>query len=179
MTQLTTIRTKSAAALAAVGVAGLVAACGSSAHANHQGSASASPAADRTLQISVTSGHLTGPGDRAIYLWEADRRDKSNCSGACAAAWPPVLSKSKPAAGHGVRSKDLSTIARGGGKRQVTYDGHPLYYFAGDRRGTTSGQGSDGFGAKWWLVSPSGAAITSSHSSAKSSTGGSSSSGGW
>jgi predicted lipoprotein with Yx(FWY)xxD motif len=173
MTHLTTIRTKGGAALAAVGVAALVAACGSSGHSNH--TASGTPASDRTLEISLSHGHLIGPGDRAIYLWEADRHDKSNCKGSCAAAWPPVVSKAKPSAGSGVKSSDLSTIARGS-TRQVTYGGHPLYYFAGDSRGTTRGQGSDGFGAKWWLVSASGSAV-GGHSSSKSSSGGSS--GGW
>jgi Secreted repeat of unknown function len=50
---------------------------------------------------------------------------------------------------------------RSDGSKQATYDGHPLYYFAGDSGpGQTSGQGSDSFGAKWWLVAPTGAAIT-------------------
>jgi hypothetical protein len=45
----------------------------------------------------------------------------------------------------------------------VTYDGHPLYYFEGDSGpGTASGQGSDSFGAKWWLVAPSGSDVTAS-----------------
>ena len=55
-------------------------------------------------------------------------------------------------------ASDLGTITRSDGTKQVTYDGHPLYYFAGDSgAGMASGQGSDGFGAKWWLVSPAGA----------------------
>jgi hypothetical protein len=63
----------------------------------------------------------------------------------------------------------------------VTYKGHPLYYFVADKTaGSTSGQGSDGFGAKWWLVAPSGSAITtSSGSSGGSSSGSSSSSSSW
>lgn len=174
MTRLTMIRTKGGAVLAALGVAALAAACGSSGHPNR--SASGTTASDHAVQVSLTSGHLTGTGDRAIYMWEADRRDRSNCSGACAAAWPPVLSKSKPRAGHGVTSSDLSTISRrGGGERQAAYDGHPLYYYAGDARGTTRGEGSNGFGARWWLVSASGRAVT--HTSGKSRSGGYSSSG--
>jgi predicted lipoprotein with Yx(FWY)xxD motif len=175
MTQLRTIRTKTAVALAAVGAASLLAACGGSAHATHSSAAGAganspavsgTPASDRTLEISTVSGHagryLTGAGGRALYLWAADRHDKSNCTGECAQAWPPLLSKAKPAAGSGVRASELGTIARRGAERQVTYDGHPLYYFAGDSgRGMTNGQGSSAFGAKWWLVSPSGTAITS------------------
>ncbi|MGH2907969.1 MAG: COG4315 family predicted lipoprotein [Solirubrobacteraceae bacterium] len=177
MTQLTTIRTKSGATLAALGVASLVAACGSSGH--HAAAASATPASDHTLRVSLTSGHLTGANGHALYLWDADRHDKSNCSGACAAAWPPLLSRSRPSAGRGVKASDLSTIARHGGARQVTYEGHPLYYFAGDSRGSTRGQGSDGFGARWWLVSSSGSAITHSSGKSKSTSSGSSGGGGW
>jgi predicted lipoprotein with Yx(FWY)xxD motif len=177
MTQLTTIKTKGGATVAAVGVAALVAACGSSGHASRSASASGTPASDHTLQLSISHGHLIGPRDRATYLWEADRHDRSNCRGACAAAWPPVLTKARPTAGSGLKAADLSTIRRGG-ERQVTYAGHPLYYFAGDGRGTTRGQGSDGFGARWWLVAASGSAVTSHASGGKSSSG-SGSGGGW
>ncbi len=178
MTQTRTIRTRTGATIAAIGVAALVAACGSS-HPSNSGSAasgsgssavSGTPVSDKTLQISIMSGkdgrYLAGPGGRAIYLWVADSRDKSHCSGACAKFWPPVLSKSKPSAGSGVRASDLGTIAHSGGERQVTYNGHPLYYFLEDsHRGMIKGEGNNGFGAKWWLVSPSGAAITHSSSS--------------
>ena len=189
MTQTRTIRTKAGATLAAVGVAALVAACGGSAHASPSSSASSgssgstgsavtgTPASDSTLQISTVSGkdgrYLTGAGGRALYLWVADGHDKSHCtSGACAKFWPAVLTKSKPSAGSGVKASDLGTISHRGGERQVTYDGHPLYYFAEDtRRGMTKGQGSSAFGAKWWLVSPAGSAITHSASSVGSSSG--------
>jgi hypothetical protein len=99
----------------------------------------------------------------------------SACSGACAGAWPPVPASGTVTAGSGVTASDLGTITRSDGTKQVTYDSHPLYYFAGDSAaGQTSGQGSDGFGAKWWLVSPAGAQITSadSASSSGSSSGG-------
>jgi hypothetical protein len=63
----------------------------------------------------------------------------------------------------GAKASDLSTITRSDGTKQVTYDGHPLYYFAGDSGpGSASGQGSDGFGAKWWLVAPTGTDVTTS-----------------
>jgi hypothetical protein len=64
------------------------------------------------------------------------------------------------------KPSDLSTITRSDGTKQVTYDGHPLYYFSGDSGpGTATGQGSDGFGAKWWLVAPTGSDVTASVSS--------------
>ena len=63
---------------------------------------------------------------------------------------------------------------RSDGTEQVTYKGHPLYYFVADTSaGSTKGQGSDSFGAKWWLIAPSGSAITPAATMA--STGGSSS----
>jgi predicted lipoprotein with Yx(FWY)xxD motif len=116
--------------------------------------------------------YLTGASGRALYLWVADSHGKSNCSGACASAWPPLITKATPVASGVVKAADLGTITRSDGSKQVTYKGHPLYYFAGDTGpGTTGGQGSDGFGAKWWLVAPSGTAITHSASSGSSSSG--------
>jgi hypothetical protein len=87
----------------------------------------------------------------------------------------------------GANAADISLISRSDGKKQVTYNGHPLYYYSADTSaGMTSGEGTNSFGAKWWLVAPSGSGITSasasSSSSSSSSSGGSSggsSSGGW
>ena len=54
----------------------------------------------------------------------------------------------------------LGTTKRSDGTTEVTYDGHPLYRYAGDAKpGDTAGQGSDGFGALWWVVKPDGSAI--------------------
>jgi hypothetical protein len=90
----------------------------------------------------------------------------SACSGACAGAWPPVTASGTVTATGGAQSSDLGTITRSDGTKQVTYDGHPLYYFAGDSGpGMSSGQGSDQFGAKWWLVTPAGNDVTGSVSS--------------
>jgi predicted lipoprotein with Yx(FWY)xxD motif len=123
-----------------------------------------------------------------VYLWVADTTGKSACSGSCAQAWPPVVTPGKPSAGSGVNAADLGTITRADGSTQVTYKGHPLYYYVGDTKaGTTAGQGSPQFGAKWWLVGPAGSAITTGGSSSGGSSGGSygggssssSSSGGW
>jgi hypothetical protein len=66
----------------------------------------------------------------------------------------------------GAQSSDLGTTTRSDGTKQVTYNKHPLYYFAGDSgAGTATGQASDQFGAKWWLVAPSGSDVTGSVSS--------------
>jgi predicted lipoprotein with Yx(FWY)xxD motif len=128
------------------------------------GTPSASAPAAATV-IKTTSGSagafLTNGSGRSIYLWTKDTMNKSMCSGACAGAWPPVTANGSLTAAGGVAAKDLGTITRSDGTKQVTYDGHPLYYYAGDSgAGQTNGQGSDGFGAKWWLISPSGASIT-------------------
>lgn len=109
----------------------------------------------------TAGSYLTGQSGRALYLWLGDRHDVPSCSGACASAWPPVIARGKPAAAGAAQATELGTVRRSNGSSQLTYKGHPLYYFSGDLgAGTTNGQGSDGFGAKWWLVSPSGAAIT-------------------
>jgi predicted lipoprotein with Yx(FWY)xxD motif len=94
-------------------------------------------------------------------MWVGDDAGKSNCSGQCAEAWPPVVADSAPRASGGARASNLGTITRSDGRKQVTYKGRPLYYFVVDSGpGTTKGQGSDSFGARWWLLAPSGAAIT-------------------
>ena len=77
-----------------------------------------------------------------------------------------------------MNASDLGTTMRADGTEEVTYKGHPLYYFVADTSaGSTKGQGSDSFGAKWWLVAPSGTAITAGTSTVAS-TSGSSSGGG-
>jgi predicted lipoprotein with Yx(FWY)xxD motif len=146
------------------------AACSSGSSSSSGGSspsaaAPASSAASSTVITTKTSSggsFLTNGAGRAIYLFMADSTGKSTCDGACASAWPPVLASGQPTAAGGAQVNDLSTITRSDGTKQVTYDGHPLYYFVGDTGpGTDKGQGIDGFGAKWWLVAPSGSSITS------------------
>jgi predicted lipoprotein with Yx(FWY)xxD motif len=131
------------------------------------GSAASGSAASTATVIATASASgnkflVSGTG-HAIYLWAKDGKNSSACTGACASAWPPVPATGKVTAAGGAVSKDLGTITRSDGTKQVTYDGHPLYYFAGDSGpGQANGQGSDNFGAKWWLVAPSGADVTGS-----------------
>jgi predicted lipoprotein with Yx(FWY)xxD motif len=97
---------------------------------------------------------------RTLYLFEKDKTSKSKCSGDCATAWPPLLSSSKPKASGGAKASLLSTSKRSDGTRQVTYNGHPLYYFVQDKKaGDTKGEGVDGFGAEWYAVSSAGKKI--------------------
>ena len=167
----------------AVGVAMLVAAC-SSGSSSSAAPASSSPAGAASSSASASAGasgsgaavittasssggtFLTDGSGRAVYLWAKDTGNTSACTGACAGAWPPVTASGTVTASGSAKSSDLSTITRSDGTKQVTYDGHPLYYFAGDSGpGTAAGQGSDNFGAKWWLVAPTGSSVTASVSS--------------
>ena len=95
-----------------------------------------------------------------LYDFPPDKGTTSVCYGACAALWPPLLTKGKPTAGPGVRASLLGTTKRKDGKLEVTYNGHPLYYFVSDRkRGQTTGQGVNQFGGPWWVISPAGKEI--------------------
>jgi predicted lipoprotein with Yx(FWY)xxD motif len=115
-----------------------------------------------TVKVSTGSmgKYLTNAQGRALYRFAADTGTTSTCSGACAAAWPPLLTNGTPTAGSGVTGK-LTTTSRSGGGTQVSINGHPLYLFAGDTApGQTNGQGVNNFGGLWWLVTPTGANIT-------------------
>jgi predicted lipoprotein with Yx(FWY)xxD motif len=95
-----------------------------------------------------------------LYDFVQDKGTTSTCYGACAALWPPLLTTGKPIAGPGVRASLLGTTKRKDGKLEVTYGGHPLYYFVTDRKpGQTTGQGINQFGAPWWVISPAGKEI--------------------
>ncbi|MGH3250952.1 MAG: COG4315 family predicted lipoprotein, partial [Trebonia sp.] len=119
-----------------------------------------------TTATSSAGSFLTDGSGRAVYLWVKDSGGTSACSGACAGAWPPVTATGTVTASGSAKASDLATITRSDGTKQVTYDGHPLYFFSGDSGpGTATGQGSDGFGAKWWLVAPTGSDVTAAVSS--------------
>jgi predicted lipoprotein with Yx(FWY)xxD motif len=95
-----------------------------------------------------------------LYDFPPDKRMTSVCYGACAALWPPLLTTGKPVAGRGVHASLLGTTKRKDGKLEVTYGGHPLYYFVSDRKpGETTGQGVNQFGAPWWVISAAGKEI--------------------
>jgi len=161
----------------AVAAAATVAACSSAASstaaapaASPAGASSSSTGAGAsaggtviTTAKSSAGTVLTNGSGKAVYLWAKDTGDMSNCNGACAGAWPPVTTTGTATAAGGATASDIGTITRSDGTKQVTYDGHPLYYFSGDSGpGMASGQGSDAFGAKWWLVAPAGSDVTAS-----------------
>jgi predicted lipoprotein with Yx(FWY)xxD motif len=160
----------------ALGAAVVVAACSSAASSSSTGAAApASPAAGSSSSAGASSSSatvittasssggtfLTNGSGRAVYLWAKDTGDMSTCTGACAGAWPPVTTTGTATAAGSAKASDIGTITRSDGTKQVTYDGHPLYYFSGDSGpGSATGQGNDGFGAKWWLVAPTGSDVT-------------------
>ncbi|HEY3865701.1 MAG TPA: hypothetical protein VGL54_06410 [Solirubrobacteraceae bacterium] len=103
---------------------------------------------------------VAGPKGRTVYLFAADKGPASTCSGACAEVWPPVTTTGAPKAASGAKAADLGTITRSDGTKQVTYKGHPLYYYVGDpNSGGTSGQGINSFGAPWYVLTPSGSEV--------------------
>ena len=160
----------------AVAAALVLAACGGSSTSSSSGSAStpsygaakpstsntsnSSGAASVSTKTSSLGTFLVDGNGRALYLWDADHGSKSACSGACAQAWPPLTTTGTPKASGAVKASLLGTTKRADGSSEVTYAGHPLYTFAGDTQaGQTNGQGSNGFGAPWWVVTPAGKAL--------------------
>ena len=170
-------------AAAAAGII-LLAGCGGGSSSSSSGSsgAAAAPTAAATMTSSATtSSASTGAASiaslataknklgtilvdskgRTLYMWDADKGTTSTCYGACAKAWPPLLTTAKPVSGTGVTASLIGTTKRTDGKLEVTYGGHPLYYFVADAApGQVTGQGSKGFGAAWWVLAPSGKVIS-------------------
>ena len=138
------------------------------------GGGAATAAAANRATINVRSEGSLGKilvdsSDRTLYLFGKDRGGRSACSGACAQNWPPVEVSGKPTAGSGVKASKLGTTTRSDGKRQVTYNGHPLYRFKGDTNaGQANGEGLTAFGGIWDVVSPAGSRIAARSSSAGS-----------
>ena len=152
-----------ALALAPVVLALVIAGCGGSSGGSGTANTSSSGASADTMvalkKLNVGSALVDGAG-RTLYLFEADKTPKSTCNGACASLWPPDTVAAKPKAGPGVDAAKLGTTKRSDGKLEVTYNGHPLYFYAPDTQpGQDTGQGLNQFGAKWYVVASSGVKI--------------------
>jgi predicted lipoprotein with Yx(FWY)xxD motif len=93
---------------------------------------------------------------QAIYGFTYDRRNLSRCYGSCARDWPPVLTRGRPIAGRNVRQSLLGTTRRRNGRLQVTYAGHPLYFYVNERRRQVLCQNVFSYGGLWLVVRPSG-----------------------
>jgi predicted lipoprotein with Yx(FWY)xxD motif len=152
-------------AVAALVVAGCGGGNGSSSNATAAGPASQSV----TTHTGKVGTYLTDGAGRSLYQFSADKGTTSTCTGGCAKEWMPFTASGKPAAAGGVNAAKIGTTVRDGGQRQVTYAGHPLYYFAGDSTaGQTSGQGLDDFGGVWSVVTPAGTAVAAGPGSTSS-----------
>lgn len=95
----------------------------------------------------------------ALYLFDRETRPRSECYGECAVAWPPLLTKGKPRAGRGASQRLLGRTRRRDGKLQVTYRGHPLYYYKDDEPGRILCHDVEEFGGLWLVVDPRGNAV--------------------
>jgi predicted lipoprotein with Yx(FWY)xxD motif len=93
---------------------------------------------------------------QAIYIFERDSKDRTNCYDECAEAWPPVHTEGEPRAGKGVKESLLGTIKRRDGKLQVTYAGQPLYYYAHEGPDEVRCHNVNLNGGLWWVVGPDG-----------------------
>jgi predicted lipoprotein with Yx(FWY)xxD motif len=164
--------------VAATAAVALLAGCGSSssssstaastsASAPTESTAATTTAAAARPGVAIETAHdklgtilVAGPEKKTVYLFEADKGSSSTCNGDCASDWPPVTTEAAPTASGGALSADLGTTTRSDGTKQVTYKGHPLYFFEGDKAaGQTNGQGSNAFGAGWYVMKPSGKKI--------------------
>ena len=120
----------------------------------------AAPGTEIKVADSEFGGILFDSEDQAIYLFDKETGPKSECFGACAEAWPPVLTEGDPAAGAGVEAAKLGTTKRDDGSLQVTYNGHPLYYYAHEPPGVVACHNVSEFGGLWLVVDAAGDAVS-------------------
>ena len=113
-------------------------------------------AATIVLRGSDFGSMLFDTAKQAIYVFENDRPNKTVCYGECAEAWPPVYTEGPPKAGRGVDQSLLGAIERRDGRKQVTYAGKPLYFYAHESPGEVRCHNIDLNGGLWWVVGPTG-----------------------
>lgn len=161
MTSQSNTTTLAVVATALIALAAAIAGCGGG--SGYGGSASmAEPAsADAATSVKLASTNLgkvlADAQGRTLYLFEADMGTASACDGACATVWPPLTTAGNPLAGTGIDAAKLGTAKRADGHTGVTYNGHPLYTYAGDTSpGQTNGQALDDYGAEWYVLSAAG-----------------------
>jgi predicted lipoprotein with Yx(FWY)xxD motif len=172
------MRAPHAVVVGAIGLALVAAGCGG-----------AIPSADGgPATLKLDGRYLVDRQGQSVYLFEKDEDGESYCSGACAAVWPPLETSTAPRAGAGIEGAALGTIKRSDGDMQVTYHGHPLYYYAADGStpDRTKGEDVEQFGAGWYLVGAHGQPVepesgdnTGDNSGSGSGSGSSGGGGGW
>jgi predicted lipoprotein with Yx(FWY)xxD motif len=129
-------------------------------------STSAPPPATSSEQAAMGQTVTTGGSDygtmlfddrgQAIYLFDKETTSAPDCYGDCAEAWPPVLTEGTPVAAGEVQADLLGTTTRDDGSMQVTYAGHPLYFYAHEDPGEVLCHDVDDFGGTWLVVTPAG-----------------------
>ena len=103
---------------------------------------------------SMGAPFLVDSQGKTLYLYLNDQPGTSNCYDTCAQNWPPLLTTGSPVAGTGANASMLGTTTRTDGSVQVTYNGHPLYYYAGDSAaGDVNGEGKLSL---WYVITPDG-----------------------
>lgn len=125
------------------------------------------PASTGVVVVSKHShdGTILAAGSKrlTVYMFEGDKGPASSCTGACAQVWPPVTTAAAATVAGSAVAADLGTTTRPDGTKQVTYKGHPLYFFAKDKDdGDAYGQGVHGFGSDWYVLKPSGVKVDNS-----------------
>jgi predicted lipoprotein with Yx(FWY)xxD motif len=117
------------------------------------------PAADGTTLTTGSSPFgtmLFDASNQAVYIWEVETSSTPQCYDDCEVAWPPVLTDGAPVAAGEVRADLLGTVPRSDGSTQVTYNGHPLYYYAHEAPGEVKCHNIATHGGMWWVVQPDG-----------------------
>jgi predicted lipoprotein with Yx(FWY)xxD motif len=174
-------RTLAAVSVVALGIA--LTACGSSnkkTTSTAAGSAASKPASTPSSTPSRYGGGgvkvalrkvsfgkvLVGPNSHTVYLFLKDTGTTSQCNGKCAKVWAPLTSSGQAQAGSGLNQSLLGTSKRSDGTMQITYGGHPLYYYDDDKKpGMTEGEGKKEFGAEWYAVGADGKKVEKTGSS--------------
>jgi predicted lipoprotein with Yx(FWY)xxD motif len=147
------------AVLVVAAIAVVVATSGASTTKSQHTVAGASAISVKQTSLGPT---LVDANGRTLYLFEADKPNVSALSAAGQAIWPPFTATTKPRALNGAVAGQIGMVTTPAGSTQVTYDGHPLYYYVADHSpGQTTGQGLNQFGALWYVLGPGGNAITS------------------
>ena len=158
----------------------LLSGCGGSKSSTTPTTQTSSAAVVKTAGAGNLGTILVAGNGRTLYLFAADKGKVSTCYGGCASAWPPLTTSTKAQSGGSAMSAQLGTSKRTDNTVQVTYAGHPLYYFAGDGSpGDVKGQGLNIHGGRWWVLSASGKQIVSAAGSGSGSTSGGSGRGGY
>jgi predicted lipoprotein with Yx(FWY)xxD motif len=154
-----------------------LAGCGSSGKSASANTVPPTTPGGQTATVGVTNSGLgnilVDSQDRTLYLFQKDSGTTSACTGSCATFWPPLTVTGAPSAGTGATATLLGTTMRSDGKSQVTYNGHPVYTYAGDHKaGDTTGQGLVAFGGGWFALSSAGDQVSGQSSSSGSGTSG-------